>query len=141
MKALPKRLCIGIGGFFGPSYEVTFKKGRLTYTYWPPRESSSQEPEPQRDDIQASAKQWQTFSRALDRLNVWCWKRNYLDPHVCDGTGWSVKIAYSDRSLVSGGSNGFPGRDGRAIATDDGTDNTFSKFCRAVARLVGREFQ
>jgi hypothetical protein len=61
VKALPKRLCISIGGFFGPSYEVTFKKGRLTYTYWPPRESSSQEPElepePQCEEIQPSAKQ------------------------------------------------------------------------------------
>ena len=32
MKALPKRLCISIGGHFGPSYKVTFKEGRLTYT-------------------------------------------------------------------------------------------------------------
>ena len=99
-------------------------------------------PLPQPEEIQPSAKQWQTFRRALDRLNVWCWKRNYLDPHVCDGTGWSVKIAYSDRSLLSGGSNGFPGRDGREISSrGDETDKTFAKFCRAVARLVGREFR
>ena len=141
MKALPKRLCISIGGFFGPCYEVTLKKGRLTYTYWPPRESSSQEPEPQREEIQVSAEQWQNFGRTLNRLNVWCWQRNYSDPHVCDGTGWSAEIVYSDRSLVSGGSNSFPGRDGRAVPiTEDRTDNTFARFCRAVAHLVGREF-
>src|SRR5260370_24538560 len=63
VKALPKRLCIGIGGHFGPSYEVTFKKGRLTYTYWPPRESYSQEPQPRREEIQPSVKQWQNFRR------------------------------------------------------------------------------
>jgi len=73
--------------------------------------------------------------------HVWCWQRNYLDPAVCDGTNWSAEIVYSDRSLVSSGDNCFPGRDGRAIPiTEDGTDNTFEKFCRAVARLVGREF-
>ena len=66
VKALPKRLRISIGGFFGPCYEVTSKKGRLTYTYWPPRESYSQEPESQREEIQPSAKQWQTFRRTLD---------------------------------------------------------------------------
>ena len=158
MKALPERLCISIGGYFGPCYDVTLKKGRLTYTYSSGPSSAQKEqrdvvnpelrrlmglkPLPQPEEIQPSARQWQTFRRALDRLNVWSWKRKYLDPHVCDGVGWSVKIAYSDRSLVSGGSNGFPGRDGRAISSRaDGTDKTFAKFCRAVARLVGREFQ
>lgn len=39
------------------------------------------------------------------------------------------------------GDNCFPGSDGRAIAiTEDGTDHTFAKFCRAVARLIGRQF-
>ena len=143
MKALPERIRISIGGYFGPCYEVRLKKGRLTYTYLSSRDSRSQEleTEPQREEIEPSPKQWQNFRRTLDRLNVWCWQRNYLDPHVCDGTGWSAKIVYSDRSLVSGGSNSFPGRDGRALPTTaDETDKTFEKFCRAVASLVGREF-
>jgi len=122
-----------------------FKKGRLTYTYLSSRDSCSQElepqPHPQREEIHPSAKQWRAFRRTLNRLNVWCWQRNYSDPAVCDGTGWSAKIVYSDRSLVSSGDNCFPGSDGRAIAiTEDGTDNTFAKFCRAVGRLIGREF-
>jgi hypothetical protein len=143
VKALPERLRISIGGFFGPCYEVTLKKGRLTYTYLSSRDSCSRElePHPYREEIQPSANQWQNFRRTLDRLNVWCWQAKYLDPDVCDGTGWSVEIVYLDRSLVSSGDNCFPGSDGRAIAiTEDGTDNTFEKFCRAVARLVGREF-
>ena len=129
-KALPKRLCISIGGHFGPCYGVTFKEGRLTYTYLPPRESCSEGldlgprlelgvdvgpllelagPQTQREEIQPSAKQWQTFRSALDRLNVWCWQAKYSDPGVCDGTGWSAEIAYSDRSVVSSGDNCFPG--------------------------------
>jgi hypothetical protein len=149
VKALPKRLRIGIGGFFGPCYEVTLKRGRLTYTYLSSRDSRSRElepplepqPQPQREEIQPSAKQWQNFRRTLNRLNVWCWQAKYSNPAVCDGTGWSAEIAYSDRSLLSSGDNCFPGWDGRAISiTADETDNTFAKFCRAVARLIGREF-
>jgi hypothetical protein len=77
----------------------------------------------------------------LNRLNVWCWQGNYTNSAVCDGTGWSAEIAYSDRSVVSSGDNCFPGWDGRAIPiTEDGTDNTFEKFSRAVAQLIGRGF-
>ncbi len=77
----------------------------------------------------------------LNRLNVWCWQRNYSDPAVCDGTGWSAEIVYSDRELVSSGGNCFPGRDGRALPlTGDERDNTFERFSRAVARLAGRKF-
>jgi hypothetical protein len=144
-KALPKRLCISIGGYFGPCYEVAFKKGRLTYTYLTSRDLSSQElelgPQPQREEMQPSAKQWETFRRSLDRLNVWCWQENYLDPGVCDGTNWSVEIAYPDKATISHGSNCYPGHKGEPL--DMGTemnDRTFAKFCRAVARLIGREF-
>jgi hypothetical protein len=146
VKALPKQLCISIGGHFGPSYEVTLKKDRLTYAYSSGDSCSREpepllEPEPQREEIQPSAKQWQNFRRTLNRLNVWCWRANYSDPAVCDGTGWSAEIVYSDRSLVSSGDNCFPGWDGRAVPiSEDGTDNTFENFCRAVGRLIGREF-
>ena len=85
MKALPERLCISIGGHFGPSHEVTFKEGHLTYMYWPSRDSCSRElepplepelrqllglkPLPQREEIRPSAKQWQNFRTTLDRRN------------------------------------------------------------------------
>jgi hypothetical protein len=70
----PKQLSISIGGYFGPGYSVELEKGRLTYTHWPRRLSSSEQPEPQREQIQPSARQWQAFRKALDRLNVWCWQ-------------------------------------------------------------------
>jgi hypothetical protein len=92
-------------------------------------------------EIQPSAKQWRAFRRKLNQLDVWCWQAKYSDFGVCDGTGWSAEIVYSDRSLFSSGNNCFPGRDGRAISIRaDETDNTFEKFCRAVGRLIGREF-
>src|SRR4029077_13177823 len=105
------------------------------------RELLGLSPLPGPDEIQPSAKQWQNFWRTLNRLNIWCWQAKYSNPAVCDGTGWSAKIVYSDRSLVSSGDNCFPGRDGRAISiTVHERDNTFEKFFRAVAQLIGREF-
>jgi hypothetical protein len=78
VKALPKRLCIGIGGYFGPCYGVTLEKGRLIYTYsargpsggepkpeWPLetklRELMGLEPLPGPDEIQPSPQQWREF--------------------------------------------------------------------------------
>jgi hypothetical protein len=158
VKPLPKRLRIGIGGYFGPCYGVTLEKGHLIYTYsargpsggepkpeWPLepelRRLLGLKPLPQPEEIQVSAKQWRAFRRTLDRLDIWSWQRKYSDPFVCDGTRWSAEIVYSDRSLVSSGDNCFPGRDGRALSiTVHERDNTFENFCRAVGRLIGREF-
>jgi hypothetical protein len=105
------------------------------------RELLGLKPLPKPEEIQPSAEQWRNFRKTLDRLNVWCWQAKYSNPAVCDGIGWSAKIVYSDRSLVSTGDNCFPGWDGRALPiTDGGSDNTFDKFCRAIGRLVGRQF-
>ena len=157
-KALPTRLRISVGDILAPCYSVTLEEGRLIYTYsargpsggepkpeWPLepklRELLGLESLPGPDEVEPSPRQWRAFGRTLDRLKVWCWQANYSDPTICDGTGWSVEIAYTDKAIVSGGSNCFPGRDGRALSiTEDGTDNTFVKFCRAVAQLIGREF-
>jgi hypothetical protein len=123
--------------------QCNLKKGRLTYTYLPSRDSCSlpasplffpesslpKEPQPQREEIQPSAKQWQNFRRTLNRLNVWCWQANYSDSAVCDGTGWSAEIVYSDRSVVSSGDNCLPGSGGRALPiTADETD----KYLREI---------
>jgi hypothetical protein len=138
-EAFPKRLFDQHGGHFGPSYSVALEKGCLTYSH---RRSGGTEPpspwEPSKE-IKPSAKQGQTFRRALDRLNVWCWQEDYLDPGVCDGTNWSVEIAYTDKAIVSGGSNCFPGRNGGALGiVTERNDETSAKFCCAAARLVGQ---
>ena len=146
-------------GIFWPCYGVTLEKGHLIYTYsargpsggepkpeWPLdpklRELLGLEPLPGPDEIQPSPRHWRAFRKTLDRIGVWSWKRHYPNPPgFCDGTGWSVKIVYSDRSLVSSGDNCFPGRDGRALSISvHERDNTFENFCRAVGRLIEREF-
>jgi hypothetical protein len=60
---------------------------------------------------------------------------------VCDGTSWSVEITYPDRAVISHGSNCFPGRSGEPISiVDRGNDGAFREFCRAVSKLVKRQF-
>ena len=142
-KTLPKRLCIGIGGHFGPSYSVTLEKGgRLTYTYWSGERSSSREPEVQHEEIQPTKEGWQAFRRALDELNVWGWQADYPNPGVCDGTGWSAEIVYPDKQIKSSGSNCFPDHNGTPLSiVAQSKVVTFDKFCHAIAVLVRREFR
>jgi hypothetical protein len=143
MEPIPQRLRIGIGGHFGPSYGVELESGLLVYTSSKQRKDFPPECDSRTENIHPTTERWQAFRAALDQLNVWCWQSDYPNSAmVCDGTGWTVEISYSDRSLVSSGENCFPGWDGRAVPiTEDGTDNTFAKFCRAVARLTGRQFR
>jgi hypothetical protein len=91
-----------------------------------------------------SVEQWQAFRKTLDQVNVWCWEDYYPSlPDFGGGTSWDLKIAYTDKAIKSGGSNCFPLRNGKPNYVGSGRkgDATFSKFCRAVTMLVGREFK
>jgi hypothetical protein len=142
MALAPERLSISIGGHFGTSFSVCFEGGLLTYQRSKPVQNFPPKWDSWSEQIQPSDERWQAFRAALDLLSVWSWQQRYTDPEVCDGTGWSVEIAYADKAVVSGGSNCFPGQNGRPISiVDRSKDDTFDKFCRAVSELVGSEFQ
>ena len=72
--------------------------------------------------IEPTKKQWEDFRKALDQSKVWRWHKSY-DAAVLDGTGWELKIHYSDRQLNSGGFNGFP--------------PSFDQVVAAVEKLLG----
>jgi hypothetical protein len=131
---LIKHLSISIGGHFGPSYSVELKEGVLTYAYSKPVRNFPSEWDSGSKEIRPSREQWQAFRSALDQLNVWCWQQDYPNPGVCDGTGWSVEIAYSDKSILSGGSNCFPDPTAAPISiTRAKRVDTFDRFCQAVS--------
>ena len=48
------------------------------------------------------------FSRSLDELNVWEWKKYYSNSNIMDGVQWSLTIRTDSKELDSGGSNDFP---------------------------------
>jgi hypothetical protein len=108
VKALPERLSISIGGHFGPSFSVRLEAGVLTYAHSKPVQQFPPEWGSRTENIQPSSEQWRVFRATLDRLNVWSWQADYLDPGICDGTNWSAEIVYPDNRIVSAGSNCFP---------------------------------
>jgi hypothetical protein len=87
---LPQRLSISIGGHFGPSYSVELENGSLTYSHSKPIQQFPPKWDSEAETIRPAHDQWQAFRRELDRLNVWRWQPEYLEP-VCDGTGWSAE--------------------------------------------------
>ena len=48
------------------------------------------------------------FSKSLDELNVWEWKKYYSNSNIMDGVQWSLTIRTDSKELDSGGSNDFP---------------------------------
>jgi hypothetical protein len=139
--ALPERLSVSIGGHFGTSYSVCLEGTALTYECTKSVESFPLKWESRSKQIQPSNERWQVFRAALDRIDVWRWQTEYFEP-VCDGTGWSAEIVYSDKAVSSHGSNCFPGRDGRPVSIVDRTKgDTFERFCLAVSALVGGVFR
>ena len=52
--------------------------------------------------------EWDIFLKALNTHNVWNWEEDYFDPHMEDGTQWSLKIKAGSLKVKSGGSNEYP---------------------------------
>ena len=48
------------------------------------------------------------FSKSLNELNVWEWKKYYSNSNIMDGVQWSLSIRTSSKEANSGGSNDFP---------------------------------
>ena len=141
MGLIPERLSISVGGHFGPSYSIELENGSLTYSHSKPVQQFPPEWDSKSETIRPTERQWQAFRERLDELNVWRWQPEYFEP-VCDGTGWSVEIVYSDTLIRSHGSNCFPGKDGARISIVDRTKgDTFDRFCRPVSALLRRTFR
>jgi hypothetical protein len=69
---------------------------------------------------------------------VWCWRTEYPNPGVCDGTGWSLSIRYSDKKIQSSGDNNYPAEDGSP--TDEFVESTpFERLLAAIRELTGKD--
>lgn len=119
-----------IGGFLGPSYSVKLKDGSLVYS------ASKGGQEIDSSKIIPTAAQWREFHDALNNLNVWQWRTNYINPDVLDGTQWSLEIKFEDQSLKTCGSNCYPKADGRPNGKPEFTKE-FCNYLKAVKKLLG----
>ena len=126
----PKSLEISIGGYGGPSYDLTWEDGHLVYRMY---EDGTQQAVLH---MRPSKRSWEAFWKVMDEIDIWGGQDHYEPSgRVMDGTGWSVKILVDDRFVESGGDNAYP-VDGHCAGTDEVTP-CFRKFLRAVRRLMG----
>lgn len=118
---------ISIGGGFGPRYQICSDGSIVRYKAedgmlaLPDKKTTTY--------FTPELKEWKEFREALDRINVWGWKPNYIDPDIMDGTSWSVIIIdETGREIRSHGSNAYPRK--------------FDRFLAAAKKLIGgREFR
>jgi hypothetical protein len=136
--SIPSLLVATIGGDSGSSYSIELSDSKLRY--------SSRKDDgtlPVRDEIEPTAAQWREFGAALDSIDIWQWQNDYpRELPICDGTQWTLDIAYGDTALHTGGDNAYPRDD-----DDDGTipsaapSARFERFMKAVSALIGgRDF-
>lgn len=119
---MPRELALRIGGFFGPTYRVDLREGKVYYGV-----QTSGENKERLTTYEPSQQQWSAFKKSLDEIGVWNWKKDYERP-VMDGTQWSFTIKYRSERLESTGSNDYP--------------KGYEKFLEAVKRLIdGQSFQ
>jgi hypothetical protein len=110
--SIPKLLRAVVVGYSGPSYAVELSDGELHYVAWNDSDTIAAE-----ETITPTADQWQEFRTALDSIGIWQWQDDYpSELSICDGTQWSLDIAYEDAALRSGGDNAYPKDE-----DDDGT--------------------
>ena len=53
---------------------------------------------------------WDRFWLFLDDINIWEWKKEYVDKNIMDGTQWELKFSNSKKTITSYGSNLFPNK-------------------------------
>lgn len=127
--AAPIELSVQVGGFLRASYSVDLSGGEVTCT------TVRAGKVVKTDSGRPKSEDWAKLRASLDTLDIWKWRRSYMDETVLDGTQWSIAIKYSDRSVVSEGSNSYPTQDGLPSATPEQTA-AFRSFRGAVASLV-----
>jgi hypothetical protein len=125
----PTRLQASIDNWGGRSYSVQLSNGKVLYS------ERSGADSPQITTVTPSIEQWRAFRRALDTIPVWSWHAEYITD-VFDGTGWSLSVKYSDRSLVSEGGNCYPRANGEK-GPDLLRTAAFQQLESAIEALVG----
>ena len=118
--SLPYAFQLFIGGHFGPSYSLELKGQEITYkTFGGGYELENSE------IIIPTMEQLEQFLGKIKKIGVWKWKKLYTNPHVLDGTSWSVSIEYRGKRFKSSGNNAYP--------------EGFDKFTKSVRQLMNNK--
>ena len=133
----PLKLEFYIGGYSGPNHILKLENGVLKYKLF---EAHPDYPEKEIEVVPIGRK-WINFRKKLDAINVWRWRRRYVDPDVCDGTQWEFEVDYGVKKIKSSGSNSYPGCERIAIVDDldvsKADSNEFDALLHALKLLLG----
>jgi hypothetical protein len=78
------------------------------------------------------------FWAVAEAVNVWQWRKEYINPLVLDGLQWSLEILHLGRLIVCAGSNSFPGwQNGPEFPEKC----EFDRFLEAVKELTPGKFK
>jgi hypothetical protein len=129
--SIPKRFSAYIGGFTGVSYRVELHGDALRYIRFGRGTTN-----PKQETITPTPEQWREFRQTLDAMKVWHWRAEYPNHGVCDGTQWSLDIAYHDRILIAHGDNNYPNDTGTPSGVAEPT-SAFNRYLAAIQKLLG----
>ncbi|NHN34827.1 hypothetical protein [Paenibacillus agricola] len=98
-----KRIEAFIGGYFVTSYtfKIEFVRSEVIW------EAVGDDFEPALM-IQMDNESMNTFKEGISKCRILSWKNNYTDPHILDGTQWSLDIEFDDLRIEKSGSNAYP---------------------------------
>lgn len=101
-----KTVEFGIGGYFGgyTKYHVSLGK---RMEYYVEHSLMPVPSNPKNIEIPFSESE---LKEMLQSLYLGEWEHRYVNPHVCDGTQWSLRLTFSDgrKTLEYYGSNAYP---------------------------------
>lgn len=111
-----------VGGFFGTSYFVFIDgkrknkliryaktEGGIHPDLKPPKKEVNFHPDITLKEIPLTQQQWIAFIEEIAILEVDCWRDNYYDNNICDGTQWKVAIKCPNgKRIIKTGSNEYP---------------------------------
>jgi hypothetical protein len=118
--SLLKTFRLSIGGYFGPSYSLELKGQDIFY------ETFGNEYELKNSEIiSPTLGELDQFLGKIIKIGIWEWKKLYINPHILDGTSWSVSIEYEGKRFKSSGSNAYPER--------------FNEFTKIVRQLINNK--
>ncbi len=111
--SIPDQFRITLSSFYGRSYTVLIRDGKLHYHSNRPEKMIKRRP---------ADEDWQKFWKKTVSLKIWLWEKEYLDKSTSDGSNWSVNIEIGSLKLKSYGSNKKP--------------ENFSEFLDALRELL-----
>ena len=115
-------LITSVGGYFGGYYEVEINLISRELTW---KHSGGGNEETYRKVLRNTTTD--KLIEELKLIELLNWKSVYVDPHILDGTQWSIEIVRKGRNIKKHGSNMYP----------DG----WERFCEIIRKISGRKFE